>query len=103
MRFAAPVVPGEAPVALVEIRSAAFHPHVLEIDPAVWTTVRWENTDTDRTYVIVFKEDDIESPPIPPGGSCELDVTGFAPGLHRYTATIGEVRVPWTIDIAPEP
>jgi hypothetical protein len=95
------VIPGEPPVAVVEIRSGAFHPAVLELDPAVWTVIRWENTDTDRTYVVTAKDGEFESPPIPPGGSWELDVSEFEPGIYRYYTVIGEARAPASFEIVP--
>jgi hypothetical protein len=69
--------------------------------PAVGTMVRWENTDTDRAYTVTGRDDEFGSPPIPPGGSWELDVSEIAPGVYRYYIPAGQALSPGTIEIAP--
>jgi hypothetical protein len=97
------VVQVEPPVAGVEIRSGAFHPYMLELDPAVYWIVRWTNTDPHQTYVIALSDDLIESPPIPPCGSWQLDVSKFTPGIHRYAIETNGTRAPGVISIEPAP
>ena len=96
---------------IVAIENAAFKPAIHELDLDEFQIVRWENSDTDRSYVVTSRDrveneagDRVrlfESPEIPPGGTWEFDFSTLEVGVHRYFTTVGAQTIPGLMDTRP--
>lgn len=88
---------------IVTISNGSFRPSNLDIDLTKTPIVRWVHEDVaEREYVIVARNGEFESPTLTPGDIFEVDFSAFEPDIYRYNATLGNSRVPGTVDTRPE-
>ena len=90
-------------VAIVSITNGSFRPSNLKVDLEVTPTVRWVHEDSAvREYTLIARNGEFESPLLTPGDIFEIDFSQFEPAIYRYNATLGNTRVPGTIDTRPK-
>ncbi len=96
----------EAPpegVTIVSITNGSFRPSNLKVDLEVTPIVRWIHEDSaEREYVLIARNGEFESPALTPGDTFEVDFSELEPAIYRYNATLGNTRVPGTIDTRPK-
>lgn len=88
---------------IVTISNGSFRPSNLDVDLTKTPIVRWIHEDVaEREYIIVARNGEFESPLLTPGDTFEVDFSEFEPAIYRYNATLGNSRVPGTVDTRPE-
>ena len=90
-------------VVFVTISNGSFRPSNLDIDVTKTPIVRWVHEDAAaREYTIIARNGEFESPLLTPGDTFEVDFSEFEPAIYRYFSTLGNTRVPGTVDTRPE-
>ena len=86
-------------VALVRISNGVFRPANLKIDlDEIWI-VQWINDDP-REYVMVDSDGNFEVT-LGEGDTFEFDYSALEPAIHRYKASVGNQRIPGSVDSRP--
>ncbi len=88
---------------IVIITNGSFRPSNLDVDITKTPIVRWVHEDVAaREYTITARNGEFKSPLLTPGDTWEVDFSEFEPAIYRYFSTLGNTRVPGTVDTRPE-
>jgi len=87
-------------VTIVRISNGTFKPSLLELDLRETWIVRWINED-EQEYVLICRGF-FESPSLALGDTYEFDFSELEPDVFHYSSTVGNAKIPGTIDTQPE-
>ena len=94
-------------VLVVIIENGRFTPPNLPLDlEAVWI-VEWRNEDPPREYQIISRDENEDGTPLfqsellVPGDTFQVDFRAFPEDVYRYSAFLGNQRIPGQVDSRP--
>ncbi len=85
------------PVFVIDIENGAFRPSQVTLGPDDSGLVEFQNRDSD-SYDIVAADDEFGPVTVTSGGSARVDFATIGPGLIRYSITVGNLRIPGSVD-----
>ncbi|MEK7253053.1 MAG: hypothetical protein AAB198_07390 [Actinomycetota bacterium] len=94
-------------VTVVIIDNGRFTPQGVVLDLEVSWIVEFRNQDPPRAYQIVSRDNGDDGEPLfqsetlAPGDSFQMDFSAFPPDVYRYSAFLGNQRIPGQVDTRP--
>jgi hypothetical protein len=94
-------------VAVVIIDNGRFTPQGVALDLTTVWIVEFRNQDPPREYQIISRDNGedgnplFESALLAPGDSFQVDFSGLPPDVYRYSAFLGNQRIPGQVDTRP--